>query len=401
MKILLVSSSSGSHGGGEYYLLELATSLQALGHEVVTWVSLHSQMEPLVQLFLQRGLTVHRFGYTNTYHRRLRSLGAIGDWSLQQELAGQFRQSSADIIHINQQCVEDGLDLVKAVALCNCPALSTIHVTRSATSLGAKLAWLRDMVSKNTLRKTRLPLVGISKTSACDLTEFVNGNRELQDVSAPATTALRARYCPVYAVANGVSVPAGGDRHDLRSSVGVGPSDVVLGVVARIEHQKNPLFLCQVLSALPSFVHCIWVGDGRLRSELQHEITRRELSGRFHLTGWQDQAAGWMSAFDMFTLGSLYEGLPLALLEAMASGLACVASNVDGMQDVIEHGVNGFLCSVNDVDSWVKVLMPLIESPATRSQIGAAARRRYEAEFSIEAMAKRTIAVYEDVIRRG
>jgi glycosyltransferase involved in cell wall biosynthesis len=401
MKIALVSSSSGSHGGGEFYLRELAGSLQLLGHRVTTWISDHSQMDPLAKSFETRHLSVGRFDYPNTYHRRLRSAGAYFDGALHRRLSVLFRESGADILHINQQCLEDALDLVAAASMCGISAVSTIHVTRSATSLNAKLGQARDFLARRALRKSRLPLIGISKTSALDLSQFVNGHRTLTVPDTCNRDVQSAPFCPVFAVANGVATPTDKDRDSLRASLGLQPQHVVLGVVARIEHQKNPLFMCQLLKALPTFVHCVWVGDGRMRTAMENERDRLGLQERLHLPGWQDQASKWMAAFDVFTLGSFYEGLPLALLEAMAAKLPCVASRVDGTQDAIDDGTSGYLCPVNAVDVWVRTLEPLIASADLRVQIGAAARQRYEADFSIEAMAKRTIAVYEDVIRRG
>ncbi len=151
MKILLVSSSSGSHGGGEFYLRDLSGALATMGHMPTAWLSRHSQMDPLAASFRERDLSVSRFDYLNTYHRRLRSLGAVLDQRLQRRLVGQFDHSGADIIHINSQCLEDGLDLVAAAGRSRIPAVATIHVTRSATSLGARVGRLRDVICRTSL----------------------------------------------------------------------------------------------------------------------------------------------------------------------------------------------------------------------------------------------------------
>ena len=406
MKILLVSSSSGSHGGGEFYLRELATALDTVGHNVTTWLARHPQMDKLAAAFRDRKLQVRRFEYQNTYHRKCRSIGAVLDRSLCRQLAVEFETSNADVVHLNQQCLEDGLDLVKAAAVCRIPSVSTIHVTRSARSLGARGAFVRDFVCRKVLSTSAIPLVGVSRTSASDLCEFLFGHRHLSvpaivtDIRSRTTSSSNHVGQPVYAVANGVARPYLKDAGDLKSSLGLKPSDTVLGVIARIEQQKNPLFMCRLLKLLPATVHCVWVGDGRLRSTLEDEIVRLSLEQRFHLVGWQDDASGWLAAFDVFVLGSLFEGLPLALLESMAAGLPCVVSKVDGTQDAIQNCEDGFLCPVNDVDTWISVLTSLIELPELRASIGQAARKRYETEFSLEAMANRMVAVYHDVINR-
>ncbi len=405
MKVLLVSTSSGSHGGGEFYLRGLASGLRGLGHHPVTWLSSHSQMDPLADSFKEKELPLHRFEYLNTYHRRWRSLGAAMDRQLQRRVAGELGRSGADIVHINQQCLEDGLDLLRAAADCGIPAVSTIHVTRTAVSLKARAGILRDLVCRRMLRRCGIPLVGISPTSARDLCQFVNDHPTLAQAGEQQSTDgqrnrnTRIHDIPVYAVSNGVALPRMEVREPLREKLGLRPTDILIGVIARIEHQKNPLFMCRLLNRLPDFVHCVWIGDGRMRPELEAEILRCDQAKRFHLLGWQNNASSWLSAFDVFALGSHYEGLPLALLEAMAAGLPCVASRVDGTQDCLTDESDGFLCPVDDVEQWVGTLNRLIESRPFRCAIGEAAQRRYVQEFSLEAMAERTSRVYQDVVQ--
>jgi glycosyltransferase involved in cell wall biosynthesis len=398
MKIALVSSSSGSHGGGEFYLRELASGLRDSGHQPIAWLSTHSQMDSLADSFRHKDLPVRRFHYVNTYHRKLRSLGAAMDIRLQKQMASEFENSGADVIHLNQQCLEDGLDLLLAASRCSLPTVSTIHVTRTAVSLKARAAVVRDALCRRVLRRTTIPLIGISHTSARDLCKFVNGHDHLSKIDGNGSREKGG--VAVYSVANGVADPVLNPRDELRDSLHLQDSDIVIGVIARIEQQKNPLFMCRLLEHLPN-VHCVWIGDGRMRTALEEEIHRCQQSDRFHLLGWQADASAWLSSFDMFALGSLYEGLPLALLEAMAAGLPCLASAVDGTQDCLTNEQDGFLCPVNDVDAWLEAIRCLAMSPEYRNEIGHAARQRHRDEFSLEAMTERTVAVYEDVRRRG
>lgn len=405
MKVLLVSTSSGSRGGGEFYLRELASGLRGIGHHPVTWLSSHSQMDPLADSFTEKQLPLHRFEYLNTYHRRWRSLGAAMDRQLQSRIADELGRSGADIVHINQQCLEDGLDLLRAAADCGIPAVSTIHVTRTAVSLKARAGILRDLVCRRMLRRCGVPLIGISPTSARDLCQFVNHHSALVEMDVQGCTGrqrirnTRIHDIPIYAVSNGVALPRMESPEPLREKLGLKPSDIIIGVIARIEQQKNPLFMSRLLNRLPDSVHCVWIGDGRMRPELEAEILRCDQAGRFHLLGWQNNASSWLSAFDIFALGSRYEGLPLALLEAMAAGLPCVASQVDGTLDCLTNECDGFLCPVDDIEQWLSVLNRLIESRPLRYAIGEAAHRRYVQEFSLEAMAERTSRVYQDVVR--
>ena len=190
------------------------------------------------------------------------------------------------------------------------------------------------------------------------------------------------------------------DRRKTRMEWGIPEGAIVLGCVARIESEKNPLFVTRLLKNLPDRIHGVWIGDGRMRAVLEEQIRAEKLQLRFRIEGWKKNAAAHLNAMDIFLLPSLYEGLPLALLEAMSAGLPCVVSEVDGTRDAIDQSVSGFRCTVDDVRSWLDALTPLIDSPELRSRIGCAAKTRHAAEFSIETMTKSTIAVYEDVIRR-
>ena len=405
MKIRLVSSSSGSRGGGEFYLHSLALGLRELGHDVTTLMSIDSQMDEMAHQFEKSSLRVVRWPYRNTYHRRLRSFQAA---FAQEEISAcvkVFSEGTPDIVHINQQCLEDGLDLVQAASRCQIPAVSTIHVTKTMVELNAVGGWLRDRLAYRVLVQSEIDLIGISETSATDLAKFVNGLPELEndklDSEENASSQAKAgQRCSVYAVPNGVPLPVVKDRTCVRQSWGIPLDAVVLGCVARVERQKNPLFIVPLMEKLPSSVHFVWIGDGRKMDALRAAIQSEGLESRVHLGGWQEDASSYLNSFDIFVLPSYYEGLPLALLEAMAHGLPSVASDVDGMGDAVEHGISGFLCPVGDISSWTSNLHKLINSPELRAKIGEAARLRHQRLFSLKAMAERTVAVYEDVIRK-
>jgi glycosyltransferase involved in cell wall biosynthesis len=403
---VLASSSSGSRGGGELYLKSLAHGLVARSHDVLTLVSSGEQMDELAATFRSEGLQVQRFGYTSTYLRRLRTVGTLLDVRQRLAVANLFKSLAPDIVHINQQCVEDGLDLLLAGRSSGLPAVSTVHVTRSMSALGAVAGRARDLIARHTIKRARIPLIGISHVSANDLATFVAGPKSLPTEinegrgSSLAPSALQNSPVgiPVYCVPNGVPIPVARERAALRLAWGIPADAIVLGIVARIEQQKNPLFIIRLLAQLPPHVHLVWVGDGRMRGEMEAAIASSNISHRIHLDGWQSDGAGRIAGFDIFVLPSLYEGLPLALLEAMSLEMPCVVSDVDGTRDAIVHGTSGFLCPVNDVDVWRRTLSPLIESLSLRSSVGSAARNRHRTEFSIDQMAQKTAAVYEQVM---
>src|SRR3954465_11921994 len=139
MKILLASSSSGSRGGGELFLVYLGRALAQRGHQVTLWASTHPRMDELSNTFVGFGEVV-RSRYANTYDLRGRSLASYLNVLGARSIAGEWRRLGADVIHINKQNLEDGLDLLRAARGSGLPSLATVHLTQTARYLKAKLA---------------------------------------------------------------------------------------------------------------------------------------------------------------------------------------------------------------------------------------------------------------------
>src|SRR5688572_17629371 len=181
MKILLVSSSSGSRGGGELYLLYLGRALAARGHEVMLWASDHSRMDELCGLFAPIGRVI-RSEYRNTYDYRTRSVANYLNYASYRRLAHEWENLAPDVVHINKQNLEDGLDLLRAAALAGRPHLTTIHLTQTARYLRAQLAPLRDFVARRALRQDTGPLVCVLEDRARDLAEFIGNSSRVRTV---------------------------------------------------------------------------------------------------------------------------------------------------------------------------------------------------------------------------
>ncbi len=146
LRVALVSSSSGSRGGGELYLTSLARGLTGLGHEVQSVLSSHPRMDELAALLAQQG-PVHRIDYRNTYDRRTRSLGAMLARRDIRRLTRELAGLRADVIHLNKQNLEDGLDLLLAAKNAELPVVATVHVTRTMSRLHSVGGTVRDWLS--------------------------------------------------------------------------------------------------------------------------------------------------------------------------------------------------------------------------------------------------------------
>ncbi|MBN1813018.1 MAG: glycosyltransferase family 4 protein [Anaerolineae bacterium] len=186
----------------------------------------------------------------------------------------------------------------------------------------------------------------------------------------------------------------------VRAELGI-PLDVaVVGTVTRLSPQKAPLDFvaaaAQVAARRPD-VHFVVVGDGPLRAEVESQIAAEGLTARFHLTGLRRDVPDLLHSFDVFALTSLWEGLPRVLPQAMAAGLAIVATAVDGNAEAVEDGVNGFLTPPGDPQALADALLRLLDDPALAAQMGAAGRERAD-EFGARKMVDDIAALYEALL---
>jgi glycosyltransferase involved in cell wall biosynthesis len=206
-------------------------------------------------------------------------------------------------------------------------------------------------------------------------------------------------------IPNGVQVDRygeAGDRDAARDSLGVPRDAFLLICVAKLYEQKGHAVLLDAFAGLQAAegVHLVLVGDGPLRAQLAERVRDSSLQGRVHLGGIRDDIPSLLAASDAFVLPSLWEGLPMALLEAMASGLPIVASRVAGTEEVLAGTEAGTLVQPGDVDALAAALERVIGDAELRGRLGAAARERVAERYSVAAQAAAHAALYRDVMAR-
>jgi len=169
-----------------------------------------------------------------------------------------------------------------------------------------------------------------------------------------------------------------------RKALGIGSEEKVLVYVGRLHWDKGPdvLFeaLCRLRRSGPP-CRCLVVGDGPLRDDVGRFVTENELSSMVTFFGFQEDVRSYLAASDIFVLPSRTEGLPFALLEAMSSGLACIATDVGGVREVIPDSVYGLVVIPESADGLAEAIRRLLSDAGLRSTIGMHARERIQAEF--------------------
>lgn len=379
--VLLVSTSSGSRGGGEIYLLRLANELASGNCEVQVLLSTDPRMDELAQQFDER-VRVFRKAFRNTYDRRLRFLSELYDDNEQTHLQQYITERQPDLVHLNKQNLEDGLGWMNAIRRSGLPSVTTVHVPIGMQQLRARFGGFRDLCLRPQFLKANTYFVCVSEASRREFESFLG----------------RPPLAPATVIPNGVPSANQTDSGPFRSEWQIPEGAVILGTVARIEHQKNPLFAVRLLAGLPERFHLVWVGDGRLRGEMEQLASKHKVAHRLHLDGWKQDARNRLSAFDLFVLPSRFEGFPLAILEAMAAGVPCVVSNVDGNVESVIHEESGLVLPLDDLSTWKKTLMDLATDEAARNRYSEAGRHRFEKHYSVQSMSRQTVALYREAL---
>lgn len=187
------------------------------------------------------------------------------------------------------------------------------------------------------------------------------------------------------------------DGHpELRARLGIPAGAAVVGSVGSFRAVKNFSRLLEAVAAAGPEVHLLLVGDGEERPALEARAAASDLAGRVWFAGYQRDPAPYYRAMDLFALSSDSEQMPVCLLEAMASSLPAVSTDVGDVRAMLPAEQAPFLVSVNGAATATALgarIAELARSPEARERLGSANRRQAEARFAFEEMC----AAYRDV----
>lgn len=213
-----------------------------------------------------------------------------------------------------------------------------------------------------------------------------------------------------------VSIPTGIDtdayrpgdaqlRTSLRASLGLPSNAYLVGIVATLRSWKGHSYLIDALASLPLAApagnwHLVIVGDGPQRENLVAQIAAMGLQDRVTMVGHRDDPVEWFRSLDLFCLPSYAnEGIPQALMQAMACGLPCVTTNVGAIPEAIEHGVSGIVIEPRNIEAMKQALARLAADAGFAGELGAAARSRAEQSFGRARMIEQMLGVFQKMAK--
>ncbi len=289
-----------------------------------------------------------------------------------------------DVIHAHNHLTH--LYGVLAAIFCRCPVVVTFHGQ-----------CLKDSGRSRLLRRW-----------------LVRGTGAVVAVSDDAATVLVDKagvpQDQVRVVRNGIDTESYAEVLRGRTTAAPGGEDTrtfCVGTVCRMSKEKNLPMLLDVFAGLMRILGdrgqstrlCL-VGDGQERAGLEERARQLGVADAVEFAGVQSDVAAWLGRMDVMCLSSTSEGTSIALLEAAASGLPCVATNVGGNHEVVADGVTGILVPSRDVDAMVAALVRLVESPETRHRMGVAGAERVAERYGLKQTAMTYRQIYDEVVAR-
>lgn len=187
----------------------------------------------------------------------------------------------------------------------------------------------------------------------------------------------------------------------LRTEVGARPGDFLFLSAGRLHPQKAQSVLLEATRRLAEMHHgfrVLLAGEGPLREALEAQVRHLGLGGLVRLLGVRHDLPNLLRQVDAFVMSSLYEGLPLAILEAMAARLPVVATRAGGCHEIVIDGRTGFLVAPGNAEELSQAMSRVMTDRGKARTMGAEGRRVVEEEYRIERSAERTLALFETCI---
>jgi glycosyltransferase involved in cell wall biosynthesis len=183
-----------------------------------------------------------------------------------------------------------------------------------------------------------------------------------------------------------------------RAQLGLPVDGFIVGIVATLRSWKGHRYLLEAIADLPEVLLVI-VGDGPQRAALGEQVASLHLDARVTFAGNQADVAPWLSAFDMFCLPSYAnEGVPQALMQAMATGLAVVSTPVGAIGEIVHNEVTGLMVPPKDAKALAAAIARLRMHPADRAQYGKAALATATQRFGLDIMVRQMEAVFRAAV---
>jgi glycosyltransferase involved in cell wall biosynthesis len=372
--LLLYITDTEALGGAEGYLHTLLTHADRSHFRLGLLLPDRPATRPLAEAARRAGALVEPLQHVHQQGLNLRAIGAV---------AAQLRRLRPEVVHFVLPAPRRCAEAVLAAALVRVPRrIATFQLVTPVPHFGALIGAVRAL-NRRVQYGALHHLVAVS---------FGNWRLLTDQYGVPRQRTL--------VIPNGVDTDTFQPQADdgaFRANWGIPRHAPLIGVVARLAHTKGQRLLIEALPQVWEHfpeTHVVLAGQGPQAEELRTLATRLTRATQVHFVGQQQDVRALLTALDVFTLPSFVEGLPFAVLEAMAMERPVVASAVDGTVEAIEHARSGLLVPAGDPAALAAAINQLLGDRGLCARLGKAARARLQVAFNQRTMLERTFELY-------
>ena len=359
----------GQIGGGESHLLSLVENID------------RSRFDPIVLSFTDGPMVerLNTLGVKTTIIHTLKPFD-ITKWKKVKEW---IRSERIDLIHAHGTRANS--NILWAARSLGIPVVYTIHGWSFHDDQNPLVKRIRVLGEKYLTSKSTLN-ISVSESNKETGHKYFNGFRSI-------------------VVNNGINVDVFNPVKNfkaIRQEMNIPANAKLVLFLARFTHQKQPIALLKAFieaAKKDESLFLLMVGDGEQKSEAVQILEQCELQSRIILSSFRQDVPDILAAADIFVLASLWEGLPIALLEAMAMGKAIIASKVDGTREILKHKENGILIETDNLQqNLTNSLLELSTNDQLREQLQKNARQTVKDRFNATDMTRQIEKIYEQVL---
>ena len=364
---VLETIRQGKVGGGESHLISLIENLDRL------------QFDPIVLSFSDGPMIdrLHALGVENYVIPTEKAF----DFAVFKKVRSLLEENAIDVIHAHG--TRAFTNVIWAARVLRIPVVYTVHGWSFHDDQNSIVKLIRVWSERFLVRQAQ-------QTISVSLSDQLTGKKRFGTFDS-------------IIINNGIDLEKFNKNlptKDIRAEYGIEKEALVIGYILRITHQKNPIGMveafCQALKQFKD-MRLLMIGEGDMKAQVLSRVKELGIEKYVHFDNFRQDVPDILKAIDIYCLPSLWEGLPIGLLEAMAMGKAVIATNVNGSREMVVHGENGLLIEPKDTSALADAIVQLHQQPALREKLQTQARRTVDERYNAKCMTQTVETVYQQI----
>ena len=354
---ILETIRQGQVGGGETHVFDLVKSIDKSKFEVEV---LSFTDGPMVQKLNELGIKTHLISTLKPF-----------DFLVWKQIKNLIKSGKFDIIHAHG--TRAASNVFYAAKKLHIPLIYTVHGWSFHDGQNSAIRKVREMSEGFLTRRANLTIAVSHSNEQDGKTKFglKNSTVIFNGIDGEKFDSIKTNYS------------------EIRKEFQIDSNKTLVGYLVRMTYQKDPLTMIkaiQTVIAKEQNIHFLMVGNGELLEETKYLAKSLNLMNYISFSDFRSDIPDILKAIDIYCLPSLWEGMPIGLLEAMAMGKACIATGVDGTKELVETNKNGILIPKKDENALANAILDLHKNQNKRMQLGENAKNYVKGNFSLQEM---------------